>query len=149
MLTDRGQLTLYFCNVTVGTPPQSLRLVLDTGSSDLWSNAQNSSLCSSHPDPCRVSGTYDAGASSSYNFVSSRFNITYADGSRATGDYVTDTLRIGGATIDNFQFGVAYHSSSAREFPYLKTYLTCNDVGLQLIVRLPCRGCSRYRICWE
>ena len=32
--------TLYFANVTMGTPSQSLRLHLDTGSSDLWVNVR-------------------------------------------------------------------------------------------------------------
>ncbi|KAL4861120.1 hypothetical protein BDV12DRAFT_75594 [Aspergillus spectabilis] len=106
--------TLYFCNVTIGTPEQSLRLILDTGSSDLWCNAANSTLCSSSKDPCRISGSYDPDSSSSYTYVSSDFNISYADGSGAAGDYVKDTLGIGGATIRDFQFGIGYSSSSAE-----------------------------------
>jgi len=90
-----------------------LRLVLDTGSSDLWCNAPNSTLCERRSDPCQDSGTYDSSSSSSYSFVSSDFNITYADGSSAVGDYVTDTITIGGTTIKNFQFGVGYTSASA------------------------------------
>jgi hypothetical protein len=90
-----------------------LRLILDTGSSDLWCNAANSTLCSSSRDPCRVSGSYDPDSSSSYTYVSSDFNISYADGSGAAGDYVNDTLGIGGATIRDFQFGIGYSSSSA------------------------------------
>lgn len=105
--------TLYFCNVTLGTPGQSLRLVLDTGSSDLWCNAANSTLCSSLGNPCHTSGSYDGGSSSTYSYVSSNFNISYADGSGAAGDYITDTIRIGGVTIKDFQFGVGYSSSSS------------------------------------
>ncbi|KAL4737227.1 aspartic peptidase domain-containing protein [Aspergillus similis] len=106
--------TLYFCNLTIGTPGQSLRLILDTGSSDLWCNAANSTLCSSPKDPCRISGSFDPSSSSSYSYISSDFNITYADGTGAAGDYATDTVRIGDATIKDFQFGIGYTSSSAE-----------------------------------
>ncbi|KAL2816362.1 putative aspartic-type endopeptidase opsB [Aspergillus cavernicola] len=105
---------LYFCNVTIGTPEQRLRLILDTGSSDLWCNAANSTLCSSSKDPCRISGSFDPDSSSSCAHVSSDFNISYADGSGASGDYVTDTLHIGNTTIRDFQFGIGYSSSSAE-----------------------------------
>jgi hypothetical protein len=106
--------TLYYCNVSLGTPQQDLRLVIDTGSSDLWCNAPSSALCRSHDDPCTAtgSGTYDSSASSTYSRVSDDFNITYADGSGAVGDYVTDTLHIGGATLHDFQFGVGLLSES-------------------------------------
>ncbi|OQE43144.1 hypothetical protein PENCOP_c003G05008 [Penicillium coprophilum] len=104
--------TLYFCNVTLGTPKQGLRLVLDTGSSDLWCNTPNSTLCESTQAACAQSGTYNSSASSSYSFVNSDFNISYADGSSATGDYVSDTLVIGGTTIKDFQFGIGFSSGS-------------------------------------
>lgn len=110
-----SQATLYYCNVSLGTPEQSLRLVLDTGSSDLWCNAPNSTVCSSQGDPCSLSGTYDSSASSTYSFVSSDFNISYADNSGASGDYVTDTLHIGDTTLQNFQFGVGFQSTSPRK----------------------------------
>ncbi|KAL3468965.1 aspartic peptidase domain-containing protein [Aspergillus californicus] len=106
--------TLYFCNVTIGTPEQSLRLIVDTGSSDLWCNAANSTLCTSSNDPCRISGSYDPNSSSSYAHVSSNFNISYADGTGAAGAYLTDILHIGGAVIRDFQFGIGYTSSSAE-----------------------------------
>ncbi|KAB8069809.1 putative aspartic-type endopeptidase opsB [Aspergillus leporis] len=106
--------TLYFCNITLGTPGQNLRLVLDTGSSDLWCNAVNSTLCLSSDNPCNVSGPYDPTSSSSYAFVSSDFNISYADGTGAAGDYVTDTIHIGDTAVKDFQFGVGYSSSSAE-----------------------------------
>ncbi|CDM37633.1 hypothetical protein DTO013E5_7594 [Penicillium roqueforti] len=106
--------TLYFCNITLGTPEQSVRLVLDTGSSDLWCNTPNSTLCAASKDACAESGTYNSSSSSSYSFVNSDFNITYADGSGAAGDYVTDTLTIGGTTIKDFQFGLGFTSGSSE-----------------------------------
>ncbi|PYH98933.1 acid protease [Aspergillus ellipticus CBS 707.79] len=106
--------TLYFCNITLGTPGQSLRLVLDTGSSDLWCNAANSTFCSSSTDPCRISGSYNPNNSSTYAYVSSDFNISYADGTGAAGAYATDSLHIGGASLNDFQFGIGYSSSSSE-----------------------------------
>lgn len=107
------QVTLYFCNITLGTPEQPLRMHLDTGSSDLWSNAPDSTLCTQNGDPCSAGGTYDRTASSTYGFVNSLFNISYVDGSSASGDYVTDTMRIGGVSLKDFQFGVGHTSSSS------------------------------------
>ncbi|KAH1979617.1 hypothetical protein KXW88_007074 [Aspergillus fumigatus] len=106
--------TLYFCNVTLGTPGQALRLVLDTGSSDLWCNAANSTLCSDSNDSCNISGSYDPSSSSTYAYVSSDFNISYADGTGAVGDYATDILHIGGSTLRNLQFGIGYSSTSSE-----------------------------------
>lgn len=99
-----------------------MRLVLDTGSSDLWCNAPNSTLCSSSGDPCRASGSYDGASSSTHAYVSSGFNISYADGSGAAGDYVTDTIRIGDVTIEDFQFGVGYTSTSSGKSMYVEYF---------------------------
>lgn len=106
--------TLYFINATIGTPAQSLRLHLDTGSSDLWVNTASSTQCSQKSSPCDFAGTYDANSSSTYEFVGSWFNISYVDGSGASGDYVTDTITVGGVTLTDFQFGVGYTSSSSQ-----------------------------------
>jgi hypothetical protein len=46
--------------------------------------------------------------------VNHKFNISYVDGSAASGDYVTDTLTIGGQTLQNFQFGVGTTSTSSE-----------------------------------
>lgn len=106
--------TLYFINATLGTPAQSIRLHLDTGSSDLWVNTDTSALCTGSSKPCAFAGTYNANASSTYKYVGSWFNISYVDGSASSGDYVTDTMTIGGTTISDLQFGIGYKSSSAQ-----------------------------------
>lgn len=134
--------TLYYANVTIGTPPQQFRLHIDTGSSDLWVNAAQSQLCS---DPetgpyCTQSGTYNANASLSYKFVNSAFNITYVDGSGAVGDYVSDTLAISNLTITNFQFGVGYESSSPQGIMgigYGINEVQVNNAHLQAYNNLP------------
>lgn len=106
--------TLYFINATLGTPAQSLRLHLDTGSSDLWVNTNSSTLCSQNSKPCSFAGTYNANSSSTYKYVGSYFNISYVDGSGASGDYVTDTISVGGTTVSDFQFGIGYKSTSSQ-----------------------------------
>nr|AJD23158.1 aspartic-type endopeptidase [Onygena corvina] len=107
-----NQKNLYFCNLTLGTPPQTIRAHIDTGSSDLWVNTDSSRLCSSSRSPCQKGGTYDRQQSSTYNFVSSDFNISYVDGSGASGDYVTDVINVGGITLKSFQFAIGSTSSS-------------------------------------
>lgn len=61
---------------------------------------------------CEVSGTYDPSASSTSRLVSNDFNISYVDGSGAIGDYMTDTLGIGGVRIRDLQFGLGLRSTS-------------------------------------
>ncbi|KAI0408625.1 aspartic-type endopeptidase [Xylaria palmicola] len=106
--------TLYFVNATIGTPAQSVRLHLDTGSSDLWVNTPASQLCVQSAQPCNFAGSYVANDSSTYEFVGSWFNISYVDGSGASGDYVSDTVTIGDTKLDSLQFGIGYTSSSSQ-----------------------------------
>lgn len=118
--------TLYFINATLGTPAQSLRLHIDTGSSDLWVNTPSSTICKQKASPCSFAGTYTANSSSTYDYVGSWFNISYVDGSGASGDYVTDTITVGGTTLTDFQFGVGYTSSSSQGI--LGVGYTANEV---------------------
>ncbi|KAK2069219.1 hypothetical protein P8C59_003816 [Phyllachora maydis] len=106
--------TLYYVNGSLGTPPQPLRLHLDTGSSDLWVNSPRSNECLQSSSPCKFAGTYAANASSTYAYVGSWFNITYVDGSGASGDYATDSFSIGSTTLQKLQFGIGYESSSTQ-----------------------------------
>jgi len=113
-ILDNDQETLYFANVSLGTPAQDLRLDIDTGSSDIWANSANSQLCVEYQAECAISGFYNANNSKTYTYVNSEFEIKYADGSEAIGDYATDTLSIGGTAIENVQFGIGYESSSPQ-----------------------------------
>lgn len=107
--------TLYFLNATIGTPPQSFQLQIDTGSSDLWVNVATSAFCEQNQDPaCSLSGTYNANQSSTYKYINSDFNISYVDGSGSAGDYVSDTVRFSSVTLTNQQFGIGYVSSSSQ-----------------------------------
>lgn len=132
--------TLYFANATLGTPAQSFRLHIDTGSSDLWVNAVNSELCTERGNQCDESGTYSANDSSTYQFVNNAFNISYVDGSGAAGDYATDTFRFGGQTITDMQFGIGYISSSPEGIlgiGYTINEVQVNRFGLDAYPNLP------------
>ncbi|KAF4123217.1 Eukaryotic aspartyl protease [Geosmithia morbida] len=109
-----NQKALYTLNMTIGTPKQSFRVDIDTGSSDLWVNAASSTLCERRTDPCASGGSYSVNASSTYSFVRDDFNITYVDGSGAAGDYATDTVDVGGTVIKALQFGIGYESTSTN-----------------------------------
>jgi hypothetical protein len=134
-----NQDTLYFANLTLGSPPQDIRLHIDTGSSDLWVNVPDSSLCESGANACE-GGTYDADSSSTHRVVNNQFNISYVDGSAALGDYVSDTLVFGGVQIDNFQFGIGEQSSSQQGvlgIGYAINEVQVNRAGLDPYPNLP------------
>ncbi|KAL2349635.1 aspartic proteinase precursor [Cryomyces antarcticus] len=131
---------LYFANVSLGTPGQTLRLHLDTGSSDLWTNVASSQLCQTRGSPCSVAGTFAPNSSTTYKYLNSDFNISYVDGSGSTGDYVSDTLRIGGATLKNQQFGIGYQSSSPEGIlgiGYPVNEVAVNRAGSQPYANVP------------
>jgi Eukaryotic aspartyl protease len=104
---------LYLVNVTVGTPPQSLQLQIDTGSSDIWLPWVNSPACNGKIKRCNE-GSYSNKASSSYHLLAAGiFSISYVDNTRITGDYIQDTFHVGGATIPKMTMGLAKASAES------------------------------------
>lgn len=107
----------YIAKVNVGTPAQSITLAIDTGSSDVWLMDVSADLC---VDPSLqaqngrggCSSTYDPSKSSTYQIVAKgEFDISYADQSGAQGDYISDVLSIGGATIKTLEMGLAHKAT--------------------------------------
>ena len=98
--------TFFSVFLDIGTPSQSLTVLLDTGSSDLWviQNCGSSS--------CPQYGTFQPAKSSSFYNNQTEFYVTYGDNSYGSGSWGYDKVSINGQSVGKLSFGVATQSSS-------------------------------------
>jgi len=95
----------YVGDIGIGTPPQSLRVIFDTGSSDLWLPGGGCSQCGEHV-------AFHTSKSSSYSFIDEPFEVDYGNG-KVWGYEAVDNLIIGGLQCAGIQFGqVLYEDNS-------------------------------------
>ncbi|KAJ5094064.1 hypothetical protein N7456_009925 [Penicillium angulare] len=101
VLIDNFMNAQYFSEVEIGTPPQTFKVILDTGSSNLWvpSSGCNSIACFLH-------SKYDSSSSSTYEHNGTDFEIRYGSGS-LSGFVSQDTLQIGDLKVKNQDFAEA------------------------------------------
>lgn len=109
-----NEISLYLINVTVGTPPQSFSLQLDTGSSDIWFPTNDADVCQTDGGANCPVGTYDYSASSTFQELDNmgEFQIQYVDGTEIQGVYISDDLSIGDTKLTNLTMAAATRLNS-------------------------------------
>ncbi|KAK6454021.1 aspartic peptidase domain-containing protein [Scheffersomyces xylosifermentans] len=110
-----NQRQFYVANLAIGTPPQNVQVLLDTGSSDLWVMSAENPYCQSNGGfiDCSQYGTFNEKTSSSFKPSTNDLNIQYMDGTFAEGIFGQDTVSLGnGFSLDGATFAVATNSTS-------------------------------------
>jgi hypothetical protein len=96
-------LTAYYAEFGVGTPPQKEYLKVDTGSPRYSFLDPRNSVCTRTSQPCSTFGTFDNLTSSTCHYEGPWFQDALV--SHGGGDFLNDTLVLGGVTMPDMYFG--------------------------------------------
>ncbi|CDO93961.1 unnamed protein product [Kluyveromyces dobzhanskii CBS 2104] len=119
----------YTVEVGLGTPPQNIKCIFDTGSSDLWVPAKTNPFClGNEPSTngttqfygvdivpsldCDSIGVFDPNLSTTFSTIGYNFSTQYFDGSYSDGYWAIDEVSISGKEVPNVQFAVANTSNA-------------------------------------
>ncbi|TQW01217.1 endothiapepsin precursor [Cordyceps javanica] len=100
----------YYAEVLVGTPPQKINLLFDTGSSDLWLFGAD---VDGKTDPAQAKWNHTS-SSTAQLVQDGKWSIHYGDGSGARGTIYKDTVSIAGASVSNQ--GVEYATAVDTQY---------------------------------
>nr|XP_050050840.1 lysosomal aspartic protease-like [Dermacentor andersoni] len=95
----------YYGVLTIGTPPQSFKLLMDTGSSNFWVPSVNCDQSMA----CRHHAKYDSSRSSTYTKNGRYIRIRYSGGV-VRGVTSIDNVGVGPATVTQYKFAEMDHS---------------------------------------
>ncbi|KPP62901.1 pepsinogen 2-like [Scleropages formosus] len=109
----------YYGVISIGTPPQSFKVIFDTGSSNLW---VPSVYCSSQA--CQNHQKFDPRQSSTFKWAGKSLSIQYGTGSM-TGSLAYDTVRVASIVDTNQMFGL-----SQTEAPFMAHMVADGILGL-------------------
>lgn len=98
----------YIIQLDIGTPPQKVRVFVDTGSYELWVNPRCSTSASD--SLCQTFGNYFPSKSNSAMHIGGNFAVTYGTGA-VRGSYWSDVMSIAMLQIPHVQFAVAADSN--------------------------------------
>lgn len=118
----------YVVDVTVGTPPQKLSLIVSSSTGDTWVPDANTDSCSPEwyysrysyyedfniPEPLCEWGSFNKSLSQTYLPANSRYSSFsgYVDQTTVSGENLTDKLVVGNVELDDYPMGVV--SSASR-----------------------------------
>lgn len=133
----------YTAQVEIGTPPQQISLLVDTGSSDTWVFTSSTQRKRGGSGSTSI---FDSGRSSSFKENGTEFSIQYGKGS-CSGSWGTDTLNIGGAVVKHLSIGLASEVSQINTGllgigrPMAEsTYVHGGDMYLNLPLKMQAEG---------
>ncbi|KAK1764093.1 acid protease [Phialemonium atrogriseum] len=108
----------YLIELSIGTPGQSVKVAIDTGSDELWVNPNCSSddLTFSQQSECLANDEYNPAKSKTAQVTTDTTEIQYGKGFVEL-EYVKDNIALPGSTVNvtDAQFGVATDSSELNE----------------------------------
>lgn len=91
--------TQYVGEISIGTPPQVIPVIFDTGSANLW---VTSALCKD--DSCTSHTSFDRSKSSTWKKVGLSVDVTFGTG-EISGEINSDTFGLGSIQIKDQKFG--------------------------------------------
>ncbi|XP_071646227.1 lysosomal aspartic protease-like isoform X1 [Temnothorax longispinosus] len=102
----------YYGTIEIGTPPQTFKILFDTGSSDLWVPSKN---CNVRQPACSKHNKYDNTQSTTYVPEKITFDVSYYDAKwqdvKLYGNLSNDNVIIGGLRVTSQIFGEVFNFS--------------------------------------
>ncbi|KAM0555969.1 hypothetical protein ACHAPJ_005949 [Fusarium lateritium] len=95
-----GNDEIYIADVKVGTPPQTLKMAIDTGSADLWVQSTDT-IYRTNPEGPWAPRYKPNSSKTSRHLHDAEWNVEYVDGTHADGIVYLDTVHLGEFELKN------------------------------------------------